>query len=207
MEAAPIKLAHGLEPEDEARAQFYALLARLYSSGPDAALLAAIGGSEPWPEVQENAIAAAWNRLILASRAMDPNAAEQEYTDVFVGVGKSPVNLHGSHWLTGFMMERPLAQLRADLGKLGLARRPGSNLLEDQLGAVCETMRILVAGDGERRPAPVAEQRAWFEGHIAPWVFDCCDAICKCPLANYYRRVAELTRLFMAIERDSLAIG
>ncbi len=207
MEAAPIKLTHRLEPEDEARAQFYALFARLYSAGPDAALLAAIGGSEPWPESADNPLASAWNTLILASRAMDPEAADQEYTDVFIGVGKSPVNLHGSHWLTGFMMERPLAQLRADLGELGLARRPGSSLLEDQLGALCETMRILVAGDGERRPAPIDVQRAWFESHIAPWVFDCCDAILECPLANYYRRVAELTSLFMAVERDSLAIG
>ena len=57
MEAAPIKLTHRLEPEDEARAQFYALLARLYSAGPDAPLLAAIGGSDPWPESQDNALA------------------------------------------------------------------------------------------------------------------------------------------------------
>ena len=124
-----------------------------------------------------------------------------------IGVGKSQVNLHASHWLTGFMMERPLALLRTDLAELHLARRPGATLLEDQLGALCETMRILVAGEGERKPAPIDVQRAWFERHIAPWVFDCCNAICECPLANYYRRVAELTRLFMAVERDSLAIG
>ena len=68
-------------------------------------------------------------------------------------------------------------------------------------------MRILIAGDGERKPAPVDAQRALFDSHIAPWVFDCCDAILECPLANYYRRVAELTSLFMAVERDSLAIG
>ena len=68
-------------------------------------------------------IGAAWNRLILASRAMDAEAAEQEYTDLFVGVGKSPVNLHASHWLTGFMMERPLAQLRADLARAGTGPR------------------------------------------------------------------------------------
>ena len=65
---------------------------------------------------------------------------------------------------------------------------------------------MLVAGDGERGPIPIGEQRAYFERHIAPWVFDCCDAICNCPLANYYQRVAKLTSLFMAVERDSFAI-
>ena len=197
---------HRLDPEDEARAQFYALLGRLFANGPDAPLLAAIGGSQRWSEAEGNPLSSAWNNLILASQAMDAAAAEQEYTEVFVGVGKSPVNLHGSHWIAGFMMEKPLAQVRADLAELGLARRPGANLLEDQLGALCETMRILVAGDGERRPAAIGVQRAWFDRHIAPWVFDCCNAILECPLANYYRRVAEFTTLFMAIERDSLAI-
>ena len=40
-------------------------------------------------------LAAAWNRLLDASRAMDADAARQEYDDLFVGVGKCEVNLHG----------------------------------------------------------------------------------------------------------------
>ena len=71
---------------------------------------------------------------------------------------------------------------------------------------LCETMRMLVAGDGERAPMSIAVQRAYFDRHIAPWIVKCCNAIRDCPLANYYRRVAEFTTLFMAIERDSLAI-
>jgi TorA maturation chaperone TorD len=204
VEAAPITLVHRLEPEDEARARIYAVLGRLFASGPDAAFLQALGSSPRWAE--GNPLSTAWNNLILASHAMDAAAADQEYTDVFVGVGKSPVNLHGSHWIAGFMMEKPLAHLRADLGALGLGRRPGATQLEDQLGALCETMRILIAGDGERRPVAVDVQRAYFDRHIAPWVFDCCNAILECPLANYYRRVAEFTSSFMAVERDSLAI-
>ena len=44
----------------------------------------------------------------------------QEYADLFIGVGKCEVNLHASHWLTGFMMEKPLADLRTVLASLGL---------------------------------------------------------------------------------------
>jgi TorA maturation chaperone TorD len=68
-------------------------------------------------------------------------------------------------------------------------------------------MRMLVAGDGGRAPTSIDVQRAYYERHIAPWVFVCCNAICDCPLANYYRHVAIFTRLYMAVERDSLAIG
>jgi TorA maturation chaperone TorD len=207
METAPVTFVHYIDPEDETRARFYALLARLYGRGPDAALLSALGSSPLWPDDDVSGLGAAWNQLILASRATDPDVAAQEYTDLFIGVGKSPVNLHASHWISGFMMERPLAQLRTSLAELGLARRPGADLLEDQLSALCETMRMLIAGDRERRPTPVAIQRQFFERHIAPWVFDCCDAIRESPLANYYRRVGQFTGVLMTVERDSLVIA
>jgi TorA maturation chaperone TorD len=137
---------------------------------------------------------------------MDPDAVVEEYNDLFVGVGRSEVNLHASHWLTGFMMEKPLVEVRAALAGLGLARRPGVTLLEDHLAALCETMRILVAGQDGRAPSTIAEQRVFFERHVAPWVFACCTAICDCSVANYYRQVARFVQRYMALERDSFAI-
>ena len=199
-------LHHRLAPEDQARAELYALLARLYARGPDADMLKALGGADPWPAEPDNPLASAWNTLLLASQAMDADAADQEYTDLFVGVGKCEVNLHASYWLTGFMMEKPLVELRTHLAKLELARRPGATILEDHLSALCETMRVLIAGDGQRPPASLATQRDFFERHLAPWVLLCCDATTQSPLANYYVRVAQLTALFMAVERDGLAI-
>jgi len=204
--AAPLTLHPRLVPEDRARAEFYALLARLYAHGPDAGILQALGDADPWPEDPDNPLGGAWNTLLLASQAMDADAADQEYTDLFVGVGKCEVNLHASYWLTGFMMEKPLVELRSDLATLGLARRPGATILEDHLAALCETMRVLIAGEAECTPAPIAVQRDFFERNLAPWVLLCCDATMQSPLANYYVRVAQLTALFMAVERDALAI-
>jgi len=192
--------------EDQARADFYALLARLYAAAPDTGLLHALASAKPWPEDADNQLAQSWNRLIAASAAMDAAAAEQEYTDLFVGVGKSEVNLHASHWITGFMMEKPLAALRTELALLGLARKPRVSVLEDHLSALCETMRLLIAGAIGRPPATVPVQRRFFEAQIAPWARECCIAISESPLANYYGRVSEFTRLFLAAERDSLAI-
>ena len=62
------------------------------------------------------------------------------------------------------------------------------------------------AGPDAAPPHPLADQRDFFGMHVAPWVFACCNAIRSCPIANYYRRVAEFTEFFMAIERDSFAI-
>ena len=201
-----------LEPEDEARAEFYALLARLFADAPDAALLAAIAASAPLsPPARTDEdgtpgrLAAAWDAVRGASATIDPAAVRDEFQTLFVGVGRSEVSLYASHYL-GPQSGRPLAELRASLARLGLARRPTSNEFEDHLSVVLETMRMLVAGDGERPPAPIGVQQAFFDRHILPWVFDCCAAISANSVANYYRRVAEFAQCFVALERDSFAL-
>lgn len=204
MMPAQMETAHPLTPEDTSRSDLYALLARLYADGPDPGLLASIAGARRIDGSSE--LAVAWNRLADASRAADAVDVMQEYTDLFVGVGKSEVNLHASFWLSGFTMERPLALLRTELATLGLARREGVTMLEDHLSALCESMRLLIAGDHERQPAALTTQRAFFERNLGPWVFDCCVAIGDSPIANYYRGVAEWTRAFMALKREALAM-
>ena len=203
--AAPVKIQHSVAAEDQARAELYAVLSRLYSMPPDAPVLALLGASETWPEDPANPVAAAWNGLVLASRAMDAEAAEQEYTDLFVGVGRAEISLHASFWMPN-RLPRPLVAIRAELSELGLGRREDAAIYEDHLGALCETMRILIAGADERRPADLATQRGFFQRWIEDWAFSCCDAICKSSVANYYRRVAEFTGYYLAVERDSLAI-
>ena len=205
MTNAPVALHPALAEEDRARAEFYALLGRLYTAPPDAPLLAAIGASDLWRDGETNPLAGAWNRLVLASRGMDAEAAEQEYTDLFVGVGKAACNLHASYWLPE-AAQKPLVAVRGELAALGLGRVHESAVYEDQLGALCETMRILIAGAPGRDPKPVAVQKAFFDRFVGGWVNRCCDAITQSPVANYYRRVAEFTCSFMAVERDSLAI-
>lgn len=206
-QSAPIHLVRPLEPEDQVRVNFYAVLAALYADAPTPSLLRSIGAAEPLADAESGSLPHAWNRLLDACRAMDAEAAAQEYVDLFVGTGRSEVNLHGSHWLAGFMMEKPLVALREDLARLRLGRLPRSTLVEDHVAALFETMRRLIEGDEASPPAGVDEQQGFFERHIGPWIFDCCNAIKGCSLANFYVRVAEFTEIFMAIERDSFAIG
>jgi DNA-binding response OmpR family regulator len=102
--------------------------------------------------------------------------------------------------------ESPVDQLTGLYNVRGLARRPGSSEFEDHLSVEFETMRMLVAGEAGRRPATIAEQRAFCETHLLPWAFDCCAAISTSLLANYYRQVALFASCFVALERDSFAI-
>lgn len=212
MSETPVTLHPRLEPEDQARADYYALLARLFADAPDRTLLATIARAPALAPATHlgdggdaEGIAGAWDALRAASAAMDPEAAGDEYQTLFVGVGRSEVSLYASHYV-GPQSGRPLAELRATLASLGLGRRPESSEFEDHLALVLETMRMLVAGDGERRPAGIEVQRAFFDDHLLPWVFACCSAITSNPIANYYRRVAEFTLCFVALERDSFAM-
>lgn len=215
MSETAISVRRPLPPEDEARGEFYALLARLFSDAPDASLLAAIAGAPSLaPPASagddshagpDGSLASAWDALRAASAAMDPEAARDEYQTLFIGVGRSEVSLYASHYL-GPQSGRPLAELRTTLANLGLGRHPESSEFEDHLGVVLEIMRMLVAGDAERRPAAIAQQESFFERHVAPWAFDCCAAIAANSVANYYRRVAQFTDCFLALERDSFAV-
>jgi hypothetical protein len=77
MSASTIGFVHRLEPEDQVRADFYALLARLYFSAPDSELLR-IMGSAPLlaAEADAAALAIAWAKLAAAARVMDAEAAQ-----------------------------------------------------------------------------------------------------------------------------------
>jgi len=199
-------------PEDQVRADFYALLSRLYAAAPDAALLRTIAdaGEMAVADGQDpnGGFAVAWRMLGRASQAMDPRAAAEEYQQLFIGVGKSEVSLYASSYVSPGAAN-PLVEVRARLARLGLARKPGVSMYEDHLAAICEIMRVLIAGAPGADTAPprsLVEQREFFGMHVAPWVFACCSAIRTCPIANYYLRVAEFTESFMAIERDSFAM-
>ena len=80
-----VALNRQVAAEDEARANFYALLARLYADAPDAALLRAIAAADELsvaaPDGPANDLAQSWRMLIAASAAMDAEAAAAEYQD------------------------------------------------------------------------------------------------------------------------------
>jgi TorA maturation chaperone TorD len=206
---ATVMATPSLDPEDQTRADCYALLARLYAAPPDAALLSAIAASNelaPHPgRAAGDALAQAWRALIDASAAIGAETVAAEYQDLFIGVGRSEVSLHASTYVKS-PGDTPLVAMRTALTRLGLSRQAGVNLYEDHLAAVCETMRALITGAGTPAGFTLAQQRELFATHVQPWITSCCDAIDKTAIAHYYRAVTQFTRCFVAIERDSIAL-
>ena len=192
--------------EDQVRADFYALLASLFYRAPDDRLLQAIViANEPSAEASDELLPA-WRALAQASAVVSHEAVEQEYEAVFVGVGRAPVLLYGSFYLSGFMMEKPLAALRDDLAMLGFARAVDAHESEDHLAALCDVMRAMILGDLSDAPASIAAQKQFFAKHIASWAGKCCDAIQTYEHSNYYRRVAAFAKVFFEIETEAFEI-
>ena len=192
--------------EDAARANLYGLLARLLYAAPDAALLQEIAGADEIA-APESALAASWHGLQAASEVMDVDAAEEEYERLFIGLGQGEVMPYLSWFLTGFLMEEPLAKLRDDLAELGLARAVEVSEPEDHIAALCEVMRWLAVGDAETVPVDLARQRAFFTRHLQPWYARFANALETAPSANYYRAVARLLKDFLDIEAQAFDIG
>ena len=190
--------------EDQVRADFYALLASLFYRAPDDRLLQSIViANEPVDdeksEASENFVKT-WRALANASNVVSHDAVVDEYQAVFVGVGRPPVMVYGSFYMAGFMMEKPLAELRTDLVKLGFTRDASVHESEDHIAALCDVMRALILGDLSDTPASIAQQKTFFMQHLKPWVLKCCSAVHDFERSNYYRHVAAFAAAFFEIE-------
>jgi len=184
-----------MNPEEGARANFYGLLARLFYAPPDAALLQAIARADEI-DAEEGGVAAAWRDLARAAAGADPDAVREEYETAFVGTGKAPVTLYACAYSIRYTNEVPLAELRADLAALGLARRSGATEPEDHIAALCETMRHLIA---EQR-TELADQQRFFSRWIRPAMEPLCNAIVDSEITYFYESVARFAKTFFELE-------
>jgi TorA maturation chaperone TorD len=185
--------------EELARAELYGLLARLWYAAPDAELLGAFQVAPTEAPAAGAFLEEPWRHLVGVARGIDAAAARSEYDMLFGGIGKPEVYLFGSHYLSGFLNDKPLAQLRNDLDRLGLAREQAVSETEDHIACLFEVMRYLIAGE-DVAVANLTQQQAFFSTHVQPWLPAMCDAVTQHPKANFYAALAGLTRAFAEVE-------
>jgi TorA maturation chaperone TorD len=202
MKTAPLAFAAADDSEELARAELYGLLARLWTAPPDAALLQSFATAVTQAPEPGAPLEAPWQALVGAMRSTRVEAASAEYDALFQGVGKPEVFLYGSYHLAGFLNERPLAALRADLQALGLTRDAARIETEDHIAYGLEVMRYLIAGD-DAAVCNLEQQRRFFRNHLQPWVETMCDAVETHPRAELWRAVAAMTRAFVQVETQA----
>jgi TorA maturation chaperone TorD len=203
--ASTAHAAQASDDENLLRSQQWAFLARVLVAPPDAGYLAGIaslsGDSTP--------LGQAYDALADAARDADPAAIKQEFFDLFVGVGRGELLPYGSFYLTGFLNERPLADLRRDLAGMGIERAKGRHEPEDHIASLCEIMSGLAAGqfDAGVLGCGGAGEAGFFARHVEPWAAMFWADLARAPSARFYRAVAGVGLTFTEIEARAFALA
>jgi len=175
------------------RAQLFSLVARLLSAVPDGDLLRTLarlaGDASP--------LGQAIGGLARAAAAAEPAALDREFFDLFTGVGRGELLPYASYYLTGFLHERPLAELRGDLARLGIGRSKGVAEPEDHIAFLCETLAGLIEG----RLGTPEQAGPFFQQHMRPWAARFFADLEKAEAAQFYRSVGALGRVAVEIEQ------
>lgn len=188
--------------EDELlRAQWYALLGELLAQAPDEAFLArlaALGGDDSELGGHVAALAKTAQRTTVEQ-------VREEFHDLFIGLSQGELLPYASYYLTGFLHEKPLANLRGAMAELGIVRASNRPEPEDHIASLCETMAGLIVG-AFGKPASLATQRAFFAAHIAPWAEKLFADLAAAKSARLYMPVGQIGRIFIEIENAAFAM-
>jgi TorA maturation chaperone TorD len=182
------------------RAAVYELLATLLARPPDeSALLRLRQIGEV--DVSDGRIAMGWQLMKQAAIKADPASVHDEYFDLLIGVGRGELVPFGSWYMTGFLMEKPVAVLRNDLQRLGIERQQGVVESEDHIAALCDAMALIIRHSDE---IPLSVQRAFFSDHLAPWVTRFFNDMQNAASAHFYRSVGFFGESFFDFEQQLL---
>ncbi len=197
-----IKSENGREVPDEdlQRAQVYGLLARLLAEPMSDATLDALRAVDADGSTE---FGRALSSLSALAKRTTRAAAGDEYAALFVGDGAGGELLpYASHYLTGFLLEKPLADLRRDLAELGVAPSGTSKEPEDHIAFLCEVMHGLITG-GFGEPVDLATQKRFFDRNIARWAPRFFEDLERAKSAALYMPVGSIGKVFMAIENEA----
>jgi TorA maturation chaperone TorD len=187
--------------EARLRAGTYSVLANFLASPPDQQLLDLLRTIDRSDGAADTLLGAAWHMLAAAAEKASPADLEDEYHDLFIGIGRGELVPYGSWYMTGFLMEQPLARLRDDLARMGLERQEGVCEPEDHAAGLCDVMSII---NTEGEVVALDIQWQFFERHMLPWISKFFRDLQQAKSASFYRAVGQLGEQFIDVEKEFL---
>ncbi|SFS19965.1 TorD/DmsD family molecular chaperone [Yoonia litorea] len=191
-----------LAPEDRQRADLYNFLGVLLASPPDELLLEQVKGLSG----DQTPLGEAITTLAKLARVTKPKMAAREFNALFIGMSRGELLPYASYYMTGFLNEKPLALLRQDMAKHGLARSEKVFEPEDNIASLMEMMGAMIAGRFDQ-PIPLDAQRAFFNRHIAPWARLFFSDLEAAKASVFYAPVGTVGRIFIEIEAEAFRLA
>ena len=187
-----------IDPEDRLRADLYNFLGLILAGPPDQMLLDQCAGLTGDESDMGKAIAS----LARVAKVSKPRAVESEFNALFIGLGRGELLPYASYYLTGFLNEKPLAELRRDMAARAMVRAQNVYEPEDNIASLMEMMGALIVGRFAD-PAALADQKLFFNKHIGPWAAHFFSDLEAAKSSVLYASVGAVGRAFMEIERES----
>jgi TorA maturation chaperone TorD len=188
--------------EERHRAQLYLLLSRLLGAPMDNDLLQLIKGLES--DATPIGVAVGELKDLLKNSSLE-NAID-EYEELFIGVTQGELIPFKSYYLTGFLHEKPLAELREHMNELGIAKSNDVGEPEDHIAFVLEMMQGLIVGLFGK-PSTIPEQNRFFENHIACWAPKFFEDLEAAEAAHIFVPIGRIGKLFMEVEGEAFLIA
>ncbi len=187
-----------ISAEDRLRADFYNFLGLLLSGPPDQLLLDQMAGLSG----DDSDLGQAIQAMARVAKVTKPAAAEREFNALFIGLGRGELLPYASFYLTGFLNEKPLAQLRNDMAARGITRAQNVYEPEDNIASLMEMMAGMIV-DRFGAPASLEDQKAIWSKHIGPWAAHFYSDLEGAENSVLYASVGTAGRVFMEIEREA----
>ena len=184
-------------PEDRMRADFYNFLGLTLAAPPTQMVLDQIASLSG----DDSPLGEAVKGMARVAKVTKPAAAEREFNALFIGLGRGELLPYASYYLTGFLNEKPLAQLRSDMAARGITRAANVYEPEDNIASLMEMMGGMIAGRFGK-PATLTDQKLFWSRHIGPWAGHFFSDLEAAENSVLYASVGTAGRIFMDIERD-----
>lgn len=188
------------QTEHQYRAAAYSILAALLRDVPAQGVLDHVAEFAN-VEVDEDELLLSMSSLGLAAQSSQLSDVNDEFHDLFIGLGRGELVPYGSWYLTGYLMEQPLSVLRDDLKQLGFERDDSVTEPEDHVAALCEVMALLIT---EESGEDSEQEVIFFEKHLITWVEQFFNDLSNAKAAVFYRAVGRFGAAFLNLEKQYL---
>ncbi len=128
-----------------------------------------------------------------------------EYTRLFIGPHRLPVQPYESWWEDGKLMGKSLLKVKRDYRKAGIVKARDYAEPEDHVAFELKFMHYLCekgfcTKNEEKKKECLNLQREFLNDHLLKWMLDFCDALYECELSDFYKGIAKLTKEFLFLD-------
>ena len=187
--------------EDVLRADMYDFLASLLRKEPSDELIEKVCQLEG----DETPIGSACLTLAHLAKTIDNGLIRNEYVEMFIGVGRGEILPFASYYLTGFLNDKPLANLRAEMSEIGIERAQDVKEPEDHIASLFDIMSGLIRGQFGRTFS-TDEQAKFFKKHIEPWAGLLMQDIEAAKTVVFFAPVGTIGKAFLEIESAAFSM-